>query len=330
MVGIVLALIMVAPVDVQAKTVKQTKYFDMNEQTNLYTFPKGIAKAKHVKVKSSNPKVMTAKYMKHKTVGKTIKYVAKKAGTTKVTISYKVGKKQKKYIYTYRVIGKNKDCKSLGKKAFKIQNKYRTDKGLKKLEWSDELYEFGLYRIKKHGFDKHLNLRQDEKDYFGSFGAINVISFGENLAPCGEDASEAMKMWKNSSGHYKNIMKKDYKAGAIAYYKGTWVAIFSREEASLYKGWKDVDNSIKAIHISRINSANGKPVVGSVIQYYEKDDRWNTTKTKSINLESGVTIYLEVGKTYIIKERDTPSGVDEFEKIEIKVDENCPSEIILK
>ena len=36
-----------------------------------------------------------------------------------------------------------------------------------------------------------------------------------------------MTSWKNSPGHYHNMIHSDYRYGAMASYEGRWVVIFS-------------------------------------------------------------------------------------------------------
>ena len=91
-------------------------------------------------------------------------------------------KKVKTYRYRVRVFKSKKvTAKDKGKKAFKIQNQYRKEKGVAALEWSDELYEFCLYRLKTSGFDRHENLVKDENGYFGNYARFKHLLLGENL-----------------------------------------------------------------------------------------------------------------------------------------------------
>ena len=93
-------------------------------------------------------------------------------------------------------------AKDKGKKAFQIQNQYRKEKGVAALEWSDELYEFCLYRLKTSGFDLgHAHLGRDENNYFGNFARYKHLLFGENMYSGGSLAGDAMKGWKKSPAH---------------------------------------------------------------------------------------------------------------------------------
>lgn len=81
-------------------------------------------------------------------------------GILAVTVKCKL-KNGKTQTYKYKVkVVKVKKVTALdrAKDAFKIQNQYRKAKGVKALQWSDELYKFCCYRLKTSGFDRHKNL----------------------------------------------------------------------------------------------------------------------------------------------------------------------------
>ena len=63
----------------------------------------------------------------------------------------------------------NSYSKENAMRVFRKQNEYRTAAGVEKLEWSDGLYDFLIYRMNKSGYDEHKNLNADTRDYFGTF-----------------------------------------------------------------------------------------------------------------------------------------------------------------
>ena len=127
--------------------------------------------------------------------------------------------------------------------AFMLQNKYRKKAGVVKLGWSDVLYEICKVRakdiVKEFSHDKKETTAKNVlKSSFGftqwdlsgeidgkGYG-IHIIS-GENIYGGSTSPKAAMTGWKNSSGHYHNMIHSDYRYGAIASYDGRWVAIFS-------------------------------------------------------------------------------------------------------
>lgn len=320
-------------VDAKNKVKKRSMTIDLNmDGKSIYFSPINLYKYSKVKVSCGNKKVLSAKYVNHKEIGKSIHIKVKKPGKTNVIIKlYKKSKVAKTFRYTVKVIGKGQDgYKAVAKKAFKIQNSYRRAKGKKDLEWSEELYKFALYRLKTSGYDRHKNLDRDTDKYFGVFAGAYDISFGENLASGPSEAKKVMVLWKGSEGHYYNLLRAGYKCGAIAKYKEDWCAIFSEEDASKFKNWKDDGGKVKAVTVKRFDDSSNSYIADSSILYYEEGKKWDTSESKRIGKESGLIVYLEIGKTYVFTERVAPDGLDKAESVMITVTKDGPSEVILK
>lgn len=294
----------------------------------LNKYPAALDKAKKVIVKSSKKSVVTAKYKKTKKIRRIV-LKAKKTGTATVTVKCRMkSKKTKTYRYKVTVVkGKKVTALDRAKEAFEIQNQYRKEKGVASLGWSDELYQFCLYRLKTSGFDGHVNLARDTKNYFGLYAQFRKLGFGENLYNGYSDPKSAMKAWKSSPGHYQNIITAGYKYGAIARRGNVWCAIFYRGDKSEVENWRDYQ--IKEINVKRYDSQSGTYVGGSSIGYYEANDRWGTMQAAMISEASGKKIYLEVGKTYVIYERKTPDGCGKAEQVTITVTEDSAGEVVL-
>lgn len=320
-------------VDAKSKVKKRSMTIDLNmDGKSIYFSPINLYKYSKVKVSCGNKKVLSAKYVNHKEIGKSIHIKVKKPGKTNVIIKlYKKSKVAKTFRYTVKVIGKGQDgYKAVAKKAFKIQNSYRRAKGKKDLEWSEELYKFALYRLKTSGYDRHKNLDRDTDKYFGVFAGAYDISFGENLASGPSEAKKVMVLWKGSEGHYYNLLRAGYKCGAIAKYKEDWCAIFSEEDAIKFKNWKDDGGKVKAVTVKRFDDSSNSYIADSSILYYEEGKKWDTSESKRIGKESGLVVYLEIGKTYVFTERVAPDGLDKAESVMITVTKDGPSEVILK
>ena len=294
----------------------------------LNKYPAAMDKAKKVTVKSSKKSVVAVKYYKAKGIRRIV-LKAKKLGSATVTVKCKLKNgKTKTYKYKVKVV-KVKKVTALdkAKEAFKIQNQYRKEKGVKALEWSDELYQFCMYRLKTSGFDGHENLGRDTNAYFGLYAKYKKIMFAENMYNGYTDPQSAMKAWKKSSGHYKNLLSTDHICGAIARYGNTWCAIFYNGNKSEIENWRDYQ--IKEVKVRRYDSQSGIYIGGSSIGYYESDNRWDSLQAATITEASGKSIYLEIGKTYTIYERKTPSGYNKAERVTITVTEDGISEVIL-
>lgn len=294
----------------------------------LNQYPAALDKAKKVTVKSSKKSVVTVKYKKAKK-NRRIVLTAKKTGTATVTVKCKLkNKKTKTYKYKVTVVkGKKVTALDKAKKAFKIQNQYRKEKGVASLEWSDELYQFCLYRLKTSGFDGHKNLGRDMNAYFGLYAKYQNLMFGENLHSGCSNPEDAMKSWKKSSAHYQNLLSSEHVCGAIANYGVMWCAIFYDGDKSEVENWRDYQ--IKEINVKRYDSQKGSYVSDCSIGYYEADDHWGTLQAATISEVSGKKIYLEVGKTYVIYERKTPDGCGKAQQVKITVTENGISEVVL-
>lgn len=309
-----------------AKTKKVT--MNLVGAKTLYKSPAALDKAKKVTVKSSKKSVVKVKYKKTKKVRRII-FSARKLGTATVTVKCRMkNKKIKTYKYKVKVVKVKKvSVLEKSKKAFQIQNKFRKEKGVAALEWSDELYQFCLYRLKTSGFDKHINLGRDKNVYFGLYSQFRDLEFGENLYSGYTDPEKAMKAWKKSSAHYHNILIKEYKCGAIARYGNVWCAIFCSEDKSEIENWRNYQ--IKEIKVKRYDNTSGSYISGSSIGYYEADDRWGTQQAVNIKETTGKSLYLEIGKTYVIYERKTPDGYSKAERVTVTVTEDGVSEVVL-
>lgn len=294
----------------------------------LYQYPAALDKAKKVTVKSSKSSVVTARCKKRRGI-REIMLKAKKLGSATVIVKCKMkNQKTKTYKYKVKVVKARKVTElALAKKAFTIQNQYRKEKGVAALEWSDELYQFCLYRLKTSGFDRHKNLNRDKEVYFGLYSQYGKLSFGENQHSGYNDPEGAMESLQKSPKHYQNMINSKYVCGAIACEGNIWCAIFYSGEKSEIENWRNYH--IKEVKVKRYDTASGTYISGSSIGYYEADDRWGTQRSTSIMETSGKSIYLEIGKTYVIYEKKTPDGYGKAERVSITVAEDGVSEVIL-
>ena len=281
-------------------------------------------KAKKVKVLSSNARVCKVKYLKK---SKKVKLIGKKAGKAKITIKVKrKGKKVKKYKYKVTVRSKKVTKKQNCKNALKKLNSYRKAVGADGLEWSDVLYGACLYRLKTSGYDKHVNWIRDLKQYFGGFyytldGYEGEFFTAENLAADYTNATEAVKGWRKSAGHYRNMICKDYKSCAIANVGGMYITIFSNKTASELKQWReDIDSGkIVSVTLREKDGSSDEYIEGRNIQFYDIADKWNTLRTVRIKNVSGVNFHLEVGHTYMFIDKEISTGEGKVDRVSITV-----------
>ena len=323
-----MGIVVSAPVAAQAKTVTTKQItMDLNGTKVRYKRPAILDKAKKVRVKSSKKSVVSVKYKKDQK-DRRIAFTLKKKGNATVTVQCVLKNGQKRFIrYKIKVTKKHimTDLEK-GKKAFAIQNKYRKEKGVKGLEWSDEIYEFCLYRMKNSGLDGHKNLGSDMTAFFGDYAKYRKLLFAENLTH-GVSATDAMKAWKKSVGHYANITGAKHICGAIAVYRDSWCALFLDVDKSVLENWKSC--KIKEVRIKRYDSSSGSYQTGSRIAYYEQDNKENSLKNVVVSDSSGKSVYLEVGKTYVFYEQVRPDGCSKAEKVVVTVTEDGTREVTL-
>ena len=311
--------------EVSAKIKTKKITIDLRGGNTAIREPEIARKAKAVKVKSSKKSVVTVKFKKRK---KEICFKAKKKGSALITVSCKMKTgKTKKMRYKVKVI-KTKAPTDLerSKKAFAIQNQYRKAKGVKELQWSDEIYEFCRYRLKTSGYDNHANLGRDMNSYFGAFAGCRDLFFSENLTT-GYSAGDAMESWKKSQGHYRNLLAERHVCGAIACYKDMWIAIFYDKDKTDFINWKSYQ--IKRMTIKRYDNGSGAYIEGSGFAYYEESNKNDTLKVDKIPSSEGKVVYLEIGKSYVFYERIVPGGYEKAKTVRITVEDNGINEIVL-
>ena len=284
------AIVLASPVEILAKKkVKTEKVTIIKGRNQCFTFRK--LKLKKIKVKYSKKRIAKAKLKKDVNLGAYIQIDGKKLGQTTVTVkAYLANKKRKTFKYKVKVtnylqIANSKAAKKKAKKAFALQNKYRKQAGAKTLEWSDEMYEYGLYRLKTSGFDMHENMDRDCSAYFGDLADIMYVEKDchwilENLATH-SDLTDAMKAWKKSAGHYRNMVSETWKCGAIVQYAGADIAVFSSSTANEMKEWRNYKSKYAKVVIKRQNALTGAFLPGSEISIYDKADyNGSVVKTK--------------------------------------------------
>lgn len=317
------AIVLASPVEVLAKKkVKTEKVTIIKGRNQCFTFRK--LKLKKIKVKYSKKKIAKAKLKKDVNLGAYIQIDGKKLGQTTVTVkTYLANKKRKTFKYKVKVtnylqIANSKAAKKKAKKAFALQNKYRKQAGAKTLEWSDEMYKYGLYRLKTSGYDRHENDERDSNSYFGDLAAIMYAEkdchwLNENLASL--DLTSAVKAWKNSPGHYRTMIEDCWRCGAIVQYNDIQIAVFSASTANEMKEWRNYKSKYAKVVIKRQNALTGAFLPGSEISIYDKADKWNTMRTCSIMKASGLVLYVKAGRDYGIFESMVPNGSQKAQRV---------------
>ncbi len=114
-------------------------------------------------------------------------------------------------------------------------NKYRKEAGVSDLTLNEELTTAACMRaIEMANYDKFSHTRPDGSSCFTVLNGFAIqkqaYTLAENIAYSGSAAKSA-ELWRNSAGHYSNIINSDFKRIGIGAYKfgGRWycVQIFS-------------------------------------------------------------------------------------------------------
>ena len=131
----------------------------------------------------------------------------------------------------YSLVSVNKDSSY---EVLNVTNEYRKNKGKSELKIDDKLSVVANIRAIEMAYsNKFSHVRPNGSNYSEIFEDldINVYSSGENIAYGYEDSKDVCLGWKESSGHYANMINSRYnKLGVGKYtYNGTtyWVQIFS-------------------------------------------------------------------------------------------------------
>ena len=328
---VIVCVMMTAPgAEIQAKTKKISLVLNGGKQRTVTI--SNSDKKSEMKIKVSKKSVVKVKRIKK---SKKIRFTAKKKGTAKVTVCWK-NKKRKKKTSVYLVKVSEKQNKATKKtltakenamRVFRKQNEYRTAAGVGKLEWSDELYDFLIYRMNKSGYDEHKNLNADIQDYFGLYASYKNLVFSENMLTSGSDSpTDVMGRWTKSSAHKRNYLDADHKYGAIAKVSTMWFAIFwDGEKSDLENWWK---YKLKMYSVKRFDTSTNSFLQNCKIAYYDVTDKKNHFST-TIGETKYKNIVLEVGKTYRFYETATDGTYQKANPVSVTVEENASGEIIL-
>ena len=327
---VIVCVMMTAPgAEIQAKTKKISLVLNGRKQRTVTI--SNSDKKSEMKIKVSKKSVVKVKRIKK---SKKIRFTKKK-GTAKVTVCWK-NKKRKKETSVYLVKVSEKQNKATKKtltakenamRVFRKQNEYRTAAGVGKLEWSDELYDFLIYRMNKSGYDEHKNLNADIQDYFGLYASYKNLVFSENMLTSGSDSpTDVMGRWTKSSAHKRNYLDADHKYGAIAKVSTMWFAIFWDGEKSDLENWRKY--KLKMYSVKRFDTSTNSFLQNCKIAYYDVTDKKNRFST-TIGETKYKNIVLEVGKTYRFYETATDGTYQKANPVSVTVEENASGEIII-
>ena len=132
--------------------------------------------------------------------------------------------------YAREEVIKNKDEIN---KVYELINSYRSEKNVKNLKYDEDLSLLATIRaIEMAIYNKFAHVRPNGSSYSSILDELNIntIASGENIAYGYYDIEELCEAWKDSEGHYINLMNYKYTKTGIGYFKYNdtiyWVQLF--------------------------------------------------------------------------------------------------------
>lgn len=121
-----------------------------------------------------------------------------------------------------------KNNKSLYEEALILTNEYRAEVSKSNLTLNDDLCKAATMRaIEMYYADYYAHNRADGRSCF-EFDCFNLFNSygGENIAFGYTTASSVCEGWRNSEGHYANMISDNYTEVGFGYFNGYWVQMF--------------------------------------------------------------------------------------------------------
>ena len=157
----------------------------------------------------------------------------------------------------------------------------------------------------------------DYSDYFGDFyDKLEINDISENLDHATK-ATEAVNDWKESAGHYRNMIDENWQSGAIVIYKSVGIAMFSSLSAKEMDNWKSYKTTSAKVVVKRQDRITGKFLTGSSFIIYDMADREQSSWCYDIPKKGERTILkgLIPGHTYKIYETKAPTGYEKANSV---------------
>ncbi len=161
------------------------------------------------------------KDIKGKTINKEVK-----DEMLEIEVSDKQDSIIKKYAKNYI---KNNKSKSL--EVINITNKYRNELNLNYLEYDEDLSISATLRAFEIAFNNYFSHTRPNGTNFSTTVEIDntkMTFIGENIARGYDTEIEVCEAWKESQGHYENMVNKNYKKIGIGYFEYNGVIYWSQ------------------------------------------------------------------------------------------------------
>ena len=172
------------------------------------------------------------------TTNKTTANTTKKTNTTTKTNTTKKTETKKKTLTKAELLSEGRSAKSNNRTqinaVLSYTNKYRKEAGVANLKLDENLSTAACMRAVEMAYSGNFShTRPDGTSCFSVLSEVgaNYGTVGENIAKGQANAKGATEWWRNSSGHYQNMISKDFKKMGVGVFKynGTyyWVQLFT-------------------------------------------------------------------------------------------------------
>lgn len=161
-----------------------------------------------------------------------------KTNTTNTTNTTKKTETKKKTLTKAELLSEGRSAKSKNRTqinaVLSYTNKYRKEAGVPNLKLDENLSTAACMRAVEMAYSGNLShTRPDGTSCFSILSEVGASygTVGENIAKGQENAKAATGWWRNSPGHYQNMISKDFKKMGVGVFKynGTyyWVQLFT-------------------------------------------------------------------------------------------------------
>lgn len=114
------------------------------------------------------------------------------------------------------------DGRAVAEEVFRLVNEERRNVGVPELKWNEEYYEASMLRAKEI-IEKYSHDRPDNTPFFTAKSNRTEVGGGENIAEVYQEVTNnktalaIFTAWKNSPGHYGNMVNPEFNQISTAY-----------------------------------------------------------------------------------------------------------------
>lgn len=148
------------------------------------------------------------------------------------------------------------------RQVVELTNRLRAEKGIAPLVIDESLSRYANIRaVEAHTLFKHT--RPDGSNAVAQGNITGYGYVGENMAAGRATAAKAVEQWRNSTGHYQNLMNPNFTKIGVGYnhqansqYRHTWIQIFGSGSIDAFEAKSALRVSSDAVERQIKNSIN--------------------------------------------------------------------------